>query len=181
MPHDDEFTKLLEFGMQFPDLDSQNADGRLPPHSVANPTSIAPSTSNEFIRMDTDVPYDRMMDTFSMDAFNSPNGMSHSQVGPSYPNGNVPAFYNQDPPPHHQHQRLPQGQSHQPSHQQSSSHQYGRTVIPPTPNSIELHGSAAHYPQRVDENHEFYDRYTRMNDEQVGGWHRLTTSSPRHG
>lgn len=41
-------------------------------------------------------------------------------------------------------------------------------MIPPTPNSMELHGNAARYPQRVDENHKMYDQYARMNEEQVG-------------
>jgi hypothetical protein len=40
-------------------------------------------------------------------------------------------------------------------------------VIPPTPNSIELHGGAARYPQRVDASHEMYDRYGQMSEEQV--------------
>jgi hypothetical protein len=40
-------------------------------------------------------------------------------------------------------------------------------MIPPTPNSMELHGGAVRYPQRVDENQEMYDRYGRVNEEQV--------------
>jgi hypothetical protein len=43
----------------------------------------------------------------------------------------------------------------------------GQMVIPPTPNSIEFHGSAATYPQRVGDNPEMYDRYSRMIEEQV--------------
>lgn len=175
MSHDEDFTHLLEFGMQFSDLDGQGSAER-----VSNPVSMPPSsTGNGFIRMETDGPYDRMMGNFSMDAFNNPNSVSHTQPGPSYPNGNVPGLYNQDAPQRHylhgqppqqqqQHPQLPRGQPHQHSYQQSSSQQYGQLVIPPTPNSIELHGAAAQYPQRVDENNELYDRYTRVNDEQVG-------------
>lgn len=173
MSHDDDFTHLLEFGMQFPDLDGQGSAER-----ISDPASVPPpSTGNGLIRMETDGPYDRMMDNFSTDAFNNSNGMPHSQPEPSYPNGNMPELYNQDAPQRHylhgqpsqqQHPQLQRGQSRQHSHRQSSSQQYGQLVIPPTPNSIELHGAAAQYPQRVDENHELYDRYTRMNDEQVG-------------
>lgn len=186
VPHDDEFSNLLEFGMQFSDLDGQDSSHRLQLQSVSNPTSIPPtSTSHEFSRMDTDVSYDRAMDNFSVDVFGNQNGLSQYQFEPSYPdNAHMPPqFYARNAPRHQQlhvqpppqkHQHLPQRQSHQPSHQQPSSHQYAQPVIPPTPNSIELHGSAARYPQQVDENHELYDRYTHMNDEQVRG-HNLST------
>ncbi|KAJ5176470.1 uncharacterized protein N7482_002347 [Penicillium canariense] len=33
---------------------------------------------------------------------------------------------------------------------------------------MELHGNAARYPQRVDDHSEMYDRYSRINEEQVG-------------
>lgn len=57
----------------------------------------------------------------------------------------------------------------QDSSQQSANHHYmqGQPMIPPTPNSMELHGNAARYSQRVDENAEMYDRYSRINEEQV--------------
>ena len=177
MPHDDEFSNLLDFGMQFSDLDGHDSSDRLQLHPVSHPTSLPPtSTSNEFVRMDTDVSYDRMMDNFSIDVFSNQNGLSQDQVEPSYPNnGNMPQFYGEDIPrsqhlhvqPPQKHQQLPRQQSHQLSHQQHSSHQYPQPVIPPTPNSIELHGNAARQPQQMDENHELYDRYTHMNDEQV--------------
>ena len=65
----------------------------------------------------------------------------------------TPGFYAQEQPPpfksHPSQQPIPNGQ----------------TVIPPTPNSIELHGGAARYPHQVEDNH---DMYSRINDEQVG-------------
>ncbi|CAG7921900.1 unnamed protein product [Penicillium olsonii] len=42
------------------------------------------------------------------------------------------------------------------------------TMIPPTPNSVEMHGNAARYAQRVDGTPELYDGYSRINEEQVG-------------
>lgn len=52
---------------------------------------------------------------------------------------------------------------------QAPTHHYmqGQTMIPPTPNSIEMHGNAARYPQRVDETPDMYDGYSRINEEQV--------------
>ena len=51
---------------------------------------------------------------------------------------------------------------------QTSNQSYlqGQQIIPPTPNSMELHGNAARYSHR-DEHSEMYDRYSRMNEEQV--------------
>jgi hypothetical protein len=51
----------------------------------------------------------------------------------------------------------------------SQAYQEGQHIVPPTPNSVELHGGAARYMQRIDQNnaHEIYERYGQMNDEQV--------------
>ena len=40
-------------------------------------------------------------------------------------------------------------------------------MIPPTPNSIELHGRAARFPLRVDVGHDLYDHYTAINEDQA--------------
>jgi hypothetical protein len=54
--------------------------------------------------------------------------------------------------------------SQPPSHQQ---YMQGHNMVPPTPNSIEMHGNTARYPQRVDETPDMYDGYSRINEEQV--------------
>jgi hypothetical protein len=164
--NDDEFTNLLDFGFQFPDLES-----RAPGDQFQPMTSSA--AENGLVRMDTDAPYSRTADNFSMGAFANPPGHPSNQVHPTYSNADITPGYYAGQPSQHQHlqtQPFPQQQLQQTTHQQPSSQQYGHTVIPPTPNSIELQGSAARYPQRLDENHELYDRIARTNDEQVGDY-----------
>ncbi|KAE8348593.1 hypothetical protein BDV28DRAFT_84565 [Aspergillus coremiiformis] len=187
-PADDEFSNFLEFGMQFPDLEGQGPSDQNPPrsiaHSVSMPTSTAPSGQEQLVRMDTDAvapqssSYDRIMGDFPIELSNQVHqGQSHGSIPASFSHAPMtPAFYAQKPP-HSQlfnHQQLQQPQE-QPHHQhvhhvQSTSQPYvphGQHVIPPTPNSIELQGSAATYPQRVDESQEMYDRYARINEEQA--------------
>ncbi|OJJ33079.1 hypothetical protein ASPWEDRAFT_604837 [Aspergillus wentii DTO 134E9] len=188
-PGDDEFTNFLEFGMQFPDLEGHGPGNheRHPASSLPSTVSLPPSTAadqNQMVHMDTEVtaqpsPYNRIMDNISLDLHSQGQAQPPSgQVPPSYSNAAMtPGFYAQESLPHQpfQHpQQQSQDHSHPPSHYQSlppqSTRQYcpqGQPMIPPTPNSMELHGNAARYPQRVDENHEMYDRYTRMNDEQI--------------
>ncbi|PYH98366.1 hypothetical protein BO71DRAFT_58173 [Aspergillus ellipticus CBS 707.79] len=179
-PGDDEFTNFLEFGMQFPDVDGH---GPSDPHasrplthavSMSMPAPTAPA-QEQLVRMDTDSvttqspSYHIMSNDFSLDISNQ--GQQSQPHGPAYSNAPVsPAFYAHKPPQpqffHPQHQ-----QSHQLSNHSHATTQpyppHGQTVIPPTPNSIELQGNAATYPQRVDDNHDVYERFTRMNEEQA--------------
>lgn len=76
----------------------------------------------------------------------------------------TPGFCAQDPS---QQPTMTQQQHSQPPHA-NQHYMQGQPMIPPTPNSIEMHGNAARYPQRVEENSEMYDRYSRVNEEQVG-------------
>ena len=162
---DDDFTNFLEFGMPFsPQQQQQQQQQRqqqssLPPRSVpGNPSATA---SDQFVRMDTDDP------TAASLHIHTGNTSGHDVSGPpssglSMPSYSAttavmtPGFYAQAQQPSHfqDHQHLPQHQPQEPSQQPASSHYHipnGQTIIPPTPNSIELHGNAARYPQRVDE------------------------------
>ncbi|PWY79557.1 hypothetical protein BO70DRAFT_362724 [Aspergillus heteromorphus CBS 117.55] len=179
---DDEFSNFLEFGMQFPDVEGH---GSSDPHasrplahaaSMSMPASTVPA-QEQLVRMDTDSvtaqspSYNHIINNdFSLDLSNP--GQQGQPHGPAYSNAPVtPAFYAHKPPqPQFFH---PQQQEHT---QQLSNHSHattqpyaphGQTVIPPTPNSIELQGNAATYPQRVDDSHDVYERFTRMNDEQA--------------
>jgi hypothetical protein len=110
--------------------------------------------------------YSRIMDDYSVDlpGHGQQQGIPHSA---SYSNGPMtPAFYAQKPQMFHPSQQPhPQQQPQQPTTQAYIPQ--GQIMIPPTPNSIELHGNAATYPQRVGDNSDMYDRYSRMIDEQV--------------
>ncbi|KAL1850541.1 hypothetical protein Plec18170_006826 [Paecilomyces lecythidis] len=163
----DEFSNFLEFGINFPDLDG---------HSSAQPEStlhasnhaIATTMADEGInRMDAEAQgqssqYNHMMGDMPMDL--SQQGQSQGQVSQPYSGMNVDnAFFQEQQQQHQQELRRQSSQQH-PHH-----HGYapGQPMVPPTPNSIELHGGAARYPQRVDENAEMYDRYGRVNDDQA--------------
>ena len=192
-PGDDEFTNFLEFGMQFPDAEGQ---GPSDPHasrplahpaSMSMPASAAPA-QEQLVRMDTDSvttqspSYGHIMNgDFSLDLSN--NGQQGQPHGSSYSNAPVtPAFYAHKPPQpqffHPQQQPAPQ-QSHQLSnHSHATAQSYvphGQPVIPPTPNSVELQGSAATHLHRTDDNHDMYERFTRINDEQVSATKMILT------
>ncbi|KAF7115122.1 hypothetical protein CNMCM5793_001356 [Aspergillus hiratsukae] len=192
---EDEFTNFLEFGMHFPDLEGHGPGERQlqPPRSLPASVSMMPTTTAEqeqLVRMDTDsLPSahssssynNRIMGGFSFDlsSHNQPS-QSQGQIPSSYTSAPVtPAFYNQELAqpqmfhhPQHHPQQPPQKQLQQQAHHgvPATSQPYiphGQAIIPPTPNSIELQGNAARYQPQVDENHELYDRYPRMNEEQA--------------
>lgn len=153
--NDNDFSDLLEFGMHFPDLDNHGQDNSVP-NTVAG---------SESVRMDTDMSYNALMDNASFDdAINQFNNQSQGLVQSPYSNANIgPGFYSYGS----SQQQLSHKLAHQPMHQHASSQPTNQPVIPPTPNSVEFHGNAARYPQRVDTNSELYDQYAPMNEEQV--------------
>lgn len=157
----DEFSNFLEFGINFPDLDghaSAQPERSLHGSNHAITTTMPDDGMN---RMETDAQgqssqYNHMMGDLPMDLSQQGQG----QVSQPYNGMNVDNDFFQE-----QHQLRRQS-----SHQHPQHHGYapGQPMVPPTPNSIELHGGAVRYPQRVDENAEMYGRYGRVNDEQVG-------------
>ncbi|KAL3470385.1 hypothetical protein BJX99DRAFT_50029 [Aspergillus californicus] len=170
-PAEDEFSNFLEFGMQFADLEGQHGPtdhlpSRSVAHQVAMSTSTAPSQQQQMACMDPDgvtaqsQSYTRMMADFAVDLpGHGQQGIPHSS---SYTNGPMtPAFYAQKPQMYHP------AQQQQPHSAAQAYIPQGQMMIPPTPNSMELHGNAATYPQRVSDNPEMYDRYSRMIEEQA--------------
>ena len=170
-PSDDEFANFLEFGMPFADLGTgQQRQQSLPPRSLP-PSSMPPSSSaaagqDQLVRMDTD-PSSSSTSSFEFHSGSNQDAVSQGTTA-AYTTAAAmtPGFYAQEQPPQFKPpppRQQPQDLSHAPNAHYPIPN--GQTVIPPTPNSIELHGGAARYPQRVDEHH---DMYSRMNDEQVG-------------
>lgn len=159
---DDEFSNFLEFNMHFSDLEghgpaqSQSQAQAQAPHSQLQQqhAMVTPTTSAPDMTSDPRSHPFSTMEGLAMD-FNGHGGMSqpqpHAHPGPipySTPSM-TPGFCAQD--------------ASQPSNQ---SYMQGQQMIPPTPNSMELHGNAARYSHR-DEHSEIYDRYSRINEEQV--------------
>jgi hypothetical protein len=177
--NEDEFSNFLEFGINFSDLEGH---GSMPPQhqrALQNadhhiPTTMADDAVN---RMDTDPTTQppqyasSVGDHLAMNLHD--NGAVRSQAF---------HFSHEHQPQHnHQHQHHPHHHPHKHTplqHSGNHDYSYGQTVIPPTPNSIELHGGAARYPQRVESGHDMYDRYGQMNDDQV---RRASISVPLRG
>ncbi|KAA8647561.1 hypothetical protein EYZ11_007013 [Aspergillus tanneri] len=175
-PGDDDFSSFLEFGMHFPDLEGHGSTDHHSQRSVISiPTSAVQSAQEHLVRMDTDTiasqpsSYNRVTGDYPVDN----QGHAHLPISPYSNTPMTPAFLTQKS--QFLQQSHPQQPSQDHSHRQShcpppSSQPYiphGQQVIPPTPNSVELQGNAATYPQRVEENHEMYDRYARFNEEQA--------------
>lgn len=158
---EDEFTNFLEFNMHFPDLEghgpahSQLQDQQ---HSLGPPTTTA-SESAMASDPRSHHQYSAPMEGLAMDFNGHGPVQSHPGSIPYSTPSMTPGFCAQDS----------SQQSAMPQRQPPADQHYlqGQPMIPPTPNSMELHGNAARYPQRVDENSEMYDRYSRMHEEQV--------------
>jgi hypothetical protein len=174
--NEDDFSNFLEFGIDFADLDSHNAAA-----AVQHQQAMQHANQHIATTLADDV---RMAATTQAPQYAS---MMGEHLGLGIPNNRPvddPSFhFSQEQPQQQYHQQLPQ-QHHQHQeklvhqqrqqiphpHSQMASHSYqeGQHMIPPTPNSVELHGGAARYMQRVDQNNnDLYDRYGQMSDDQV--------------
>lgn len=174
VPGDDEFSNFLEFGMDFSRL---NEHGQSSQHPSLPGTVPGSASEVEMQTEQTDQPsqFNRMMADFTMDLQTHSQGQNQrqaqgqcqdqdqGQAHQAYGNADIaPGFYSHD---HSQQNHQPR----QPFHQELTSqpYVYGHPIIPPTPNSIELHGGAARYQPRVDEASDIYDQYSRINEEQA--------------
>jgi hypothetical protein len=149
-PGEEEFSNLFEFNIPFSEI--EHGPGNMQ-HSHSLPTTTGPDSDMAHLRSNA-VQYSGQMEGL-MD-FND-NTQSHTNHGHPMPYSTphmTPGFCAQQPSP----------MSQPPTHQH---YMQGHNMIPPTPNSIEMHGNTARYPQRVDENPDMYDGYSRINEEQV--------------
>ncbi|KAJ5929391.1 hypothetical protein N7454_007239 [Penicillium verhagenii] len=151
VPGEDEFSNFLEFDMHFSDM-----EGHGPAHSQMQeqhsmghpPTTTAPTTMASDPRSH---PYATSMEGLAMDFSHHPTQSQPSMPYASTPSM-TPGFCAQDA-------------SHM-SQQSGQHYMQGAPMIPPTPNSIEMHGNAVRYSQRMDDNPEMYDhRYSRVEDQ----------------
>ncbi|QGA20778.1 hypothetical protein EYB26_008486 [Talaromyces marneffei] len=182
--NEDDFSNFLEFGIDFADLDGHNAAA-----AVQHQHQQAMQHANQHIAttLADDV---RMASTSQAPPYAS---MMGEHIGLGIPN-NRPVedssfHFSQEQQQQQYHQQLSQQQhQHQEKlvhqhqqrqqiphpHPQMASHPYreGQPIIPPTPSSVELHGGAARYMQRVDQNNnDMYERYGQMSDEQAAAFY----------
>ncbi|KAK2765462.1 hypothetical protein FQN54_008316 [Arachnomyces sp. PD_36] len=170
---EDEFSNFLEFGFTFPELENG---------AVQNPRSLAqPPTSSmedvDMMRMSQAQATEGQTQTAQAVQQNThqPAQVMTDMSSVRHPGQEVKQHY-QDPNMESQfYQGRQQQQSHQPPHQQQQqppphmnpnyAHRY--QGIPPTPNSIELHGGAVNrYPGRMENEARGYEHYSRPNDDQ---------------
>ncbi|KAN0080916.1 hypothetical protein V8E54_004120 [Elaphomyces granulatus] len=168
--HDDDFANFLEFGLGFSDLDGHGATPRPPPRSIqtAEPTLATTLAENDLTRMETESTsqppsYTALLGDLSLDL----HGNGTARLRQPYSSAEVGYFSSEQS---HQHKlsHQPQQRSHHSQHLQQKSqlqrqphpYHHNQSMIPPTPNSIELHGRAARFPLRVDVGHDIYDQYT---------------------
>ena len=144
----DEFTDLLDFDFDLTTLENVvSQPGQSMPASTAQiQTTVMQDvqlTSMDPIQSTQPSPYGQMQ---SMDVQVN-NGAASTQVQSQ--------FY----------------ATKQPQQQSMVPHSYGQgqAFIPPTPNSMEMHGRAHNYPMRIEtESRRIYEPYTRGADDQVG-------------
>lgn len=161
-PGEDEFSNFLEFNMHFSDLEghgpAQTQSQLQQQHALVPPTAIATTTAPE-MSSDSQAHSFPSMEGLGMD-FNPHGSFSQAQSQPQSHahSGSIPYSTPSMTP----------GFCAQDTSQPSTSHSFmqGQQMIPPTPNSMELHGNAARYSHR-DEHSEMYDRYSRISEEQV--------------
>lgn len=153
---DDEFSNFLEFGFTFPELDNGTVQSS---GSLGQP----PTSSME------DVDMMRMNQAPSSQA-QVAQGCNH-QSAQGVTDVSSMRHHGQEVKQHYQgpnidQQFYTQGRQQQPQMNPNYAPRY--QGIPPTPNSIELHGgAAASYPARIENEARGYEHYSRTNDDQV--------------
>ncbi|CAG7944486.1 unnamed protein product [Penicillium salamii] len=140
-PSEEEFSSYLDFNMPFTDLEHGPGNMQHSPLPTTTAESMAQLRS-------TAMQYPGQMEGLAMDFGDS---QSQNQLPYSTPQM-TPGFCAQEPSP------MAQPQHH---------YMQNQTMIPPTPNSVEMHGNAARYSQRVDGTPDMYDGYSRINEEQA--------------
>lgn len=148
-PSEEEFSSYLDFNMPFTDLEHGPANMQHSPLPTTAPDAMAHLRS-------TAMQYPGQMEGLAMDfGQEQPQGHAHPSQLPYSTPQMTPGFCAQEP--------SPMSQPHQNQHFMQN-----QTMIPPTPNSVEMQGNAVRYSQRVDGTPDLYDNYGRINEEQVG-------------
>ncbi|KXG50329.1 uncharacterized protein PGRI_062960 [Penicillium griseofulvum] len=144
---EEEFSNLFEFNMPFPEI--EHGPGNMQ-HSHSLPTTTGPDSDMAHLRHP--VQYSGQMEGL-MDFSDNTQSQHNTNPMPYSTPSMTPGFCAQPSP-----------MSQPPTHQH---YMQNHNMIPPTPNSIEMHGNSARYPQRADETPDMYDGYSRINEEQA--------------
>ncbi|KAJ5383275.1 hypothetical protein N7517_001186 [Penicillium concentricum] len=146
---EEEFSNLFEFNIPFPEI--EHGPGNMQ-HSHSLPTTTGPDSDMAHLRSHP-VQYSGQMEGLMDFSDNTQSHTHHTHPMPYSTPHMTPGFCAQPSP-----------MSQPPTHQH---YMQNHSMIPPTPNSIEMHGNTARYPQRADETPDMYDGYSRINEEQA--------------
>ncbi|KAJ5164750.1 uncharacterized protein N7500_006580 [Penicillium coprophilum] len=146
---EEEFSNLFEFNIPFPEI--EHGPGNMQ-HSHSLPTTTGSESDMAHLRSHP-VQYSGQMEGLMDFSENTQSHAHHTQPMPYSTPHMTPGFCAQPSP------------MSQPPAQQNYTQNHG--MIPPTPNSVEMHGNTARYPQRADETPDMYDGYSRINEEQA--------------
>ncbi|OQE39966.1 hypothetical protein PENCOP_c006G04774 [Penicillium coprophilum] len=146
---EEEFSNLFEFNIPFPEI--EHGPGNMQ-HSHSLPTTTGPDSDMAHLRSHP-VQYSGQMEGLMDFSDNTQSHAHHTQPMPYSTPHMTPGFCAQPSP-----------MSQPPAHQ---NYMQNHGMIPPTPNSVEMHGNATRYPQRADETPDMYDGYSRINEEQA--------------
>ncbi|KAJ5959025.1 uncharacterized protein N7479_006175 [Penicillium vulpinum] len=149
-PGEEEFSNLFEFNIPFSEI--EHGPGNMQ-HSNSLPTTTGPESDMAHLRSHAVQQYSGQMEGLMDFSDNTQSHTHHPHPMPYSAPHMTPGFCAQQPSP----------MSQPPTHQHYMNH----TMIPPTPNSMEMHGNTPRYTQRVEENPDMYDRYSRINEEQA--------------
>lgn len=141
----DEFTDLLDFDFDFTTLDNVVSQAG---HSMPTSTAQIQTTMMQDVQLT------------SMDPIQSTQPSPYAQMQSIDVQGNSGAA--------NTHVQSQFYAPKQPQQQSMVRHNYGQgqTFIPPTPNSMEMHGRARNHSMRVDTERRIYEPYTRCTDDQ---------------
>jgi hypothetical protein len=187
--NEDEFSNFLEFDIAFSDLDGQVAatsqpQRTLPSHSEAPIPQTLGSNGTIPIRLDHNSQDSRYTNITDISMNYHHENPSSTLIQRDF-EGNV-VFLTSEQQQHEQavlrlraqkqqqHRQLQQSRQManlRYTHAQGHGHGHGHTAIPPTPNSVELHGGAASYPHHPHQGPEMYDHYVPVTDDQVSSDH----------
>ncbi|KAJ5424440.1 hypothetical protein N7491_009656 [Penicillium cf. griseofulvum] len=145
---EEEFSNLFEFNIPFPEI--EHGPGNMQ-HSHSLPTTTGPDSDMAHLRHP--VQYSGQMEGL-MDFSDNTQSHTHNTNPMPYSTPHMTPGFCAQPSP----------MSQPPTHQH---YMQNHNMIPPTPNSIEMHGNPARYPQRADETPDMYDGYSRINEEQA--------------
>lgn len=155
-PEEDDFSSFLEFGLDFSTFDGNAHDGQ----RLAEDGVTEMDTSMEHADVSNEI-----KEMQHGQGFQGGHQHPQAQMEGYHTPGTIPMDPSMQEQLMRQHHQLQQQRQHQDAQRQNMRRV---PIIPPTPNSMELHGAAERYYQHIDSNGQImYERHQRPKEDQV--------------